>query len=48
LWKSKKSLSEISIQCSVAQSGIAKYFDKTILLTLRGLLDSFIDGQPET
>ena len=49
----QKLLSEISVQCSVIQSCIAKYYDKadskellTVLLTLRALLDSFIDGQP--
>jgi hypothetical protein len=51
----QKLLSKISVQCSVAQSCIAKYFDKAdsqellaALLTLRELLDSFIDDQPET
>ena len=48
----QKLLSEISIHCSAAQSCIAKYYDKadskellTTLLTLRELLDNFIDGQ---
>gem|GEM_PF-5962784 len=51
----QKLLSEISVQCSVVQGCIAKNYDKadskellTIILTLRGLLDRFIDGQPET
>jgi hypothetical protein len=51
----QKLLSEISVQCSVVQNGIAKNFDKSdnkellaIVLTLKGLLDSFIDGQPKT
>ena len=51
----QKLLSEISIQCSEVQNCIAKYYDEvgskkllTVLLTLRALLDSFIDGQPRT
>jgi len=48
----QKLLSEISVQCSAVQSCIAKYYDNAdgkellaILLTLRELLDSFIDGR---
>ena len=51
----QKLLSEVSVQCSVVQDCIAKYYDKanskkllTTLLTLRELLDSFIDDQPKT
>ena len=51
----QKLLSEISVQCSVVQSCIAQNYDEadskellTVLLSLRELLDSFIDGQPET
>jgi len=49
----QKLLSEISIQCSALQSCIAEHYGKAdskellqVLLTLRELLDSFIDGQP--
>ena len=48
----QKLLSEISVQCSAVQIGIAKYYDKAdgkelpaILSTLRELLDSFINGR---
>ena len=51
----QKLLSEISVQCSAAQSCIAEHYDKTdskelltVLSTLRELLDCFIGGQSET
>jgi hypothetical protein len=53
--KKQKLLSEISVQCSVAQNCIARCFDNpdsnellAALLTLKVVLDSFLEEQAKT